>query len=111
MISDFYPIHNECGKKRKKQQKLNDRDRRKLLFVGHIMRYCNDCRKPWLLTISEEESTTLFGVDVDSADTTNLEMVSLAIDPTNRNTTPGGNAVFKERSPGQSPYTSSRASL
>ena len=108
MISGYHPTHTECGKK---QQKLNDWDQRKLLLVGHVMRYCDDCRRPWLLTISEEEKATLFGVDADRADITSPEIVSLvpalkSIDPTIRNTTKDWNAVLKKKSPGRSPYTS-----
>jgi hypothetical protein len=57
--TDFYPTHAECGKR---NPKINDRDRSKLLFVGHIIRYCDHCRKSWLFTIGEEEKATLFGV-------------------------------------------------
>jgi hypothetical protein len=91
MISDYYPTHTECGKK---QQKINDWERRNLLFVGHIMRYCIDCRKPWLLTISEEEKAALFGVDSGSADTSSPEIPAIL------NTMQDVNAVMK-KSPGR----------
>jgi hypothetical protein len=52
----YCPIHRECGTM---LRNLSDRERRKLLREGHIMRYCDSCRRPWLLTVSEEEKVAL----------------------------------------------------
>jgi|HubBroStandDraft_6_1064221.scaffolds.fasta_scaffold2511363_1 hypothetical protein len=53
----YYPVHDECGKQ---QRKLTDRERRKLLMMGHIVRYCDECQKIWLVAIGEEEKAALY---------------------------------------------------